>query len=178
MNALWSLCLSCCHLLNSENILSHLPCLTKKKKKQLWHFQFISIALSLSICPCKAKHCSDPEVLLTVGHQLGSCFSSLNQEIRKIYPHHINPSNLRCHQINSSSPRWLQRKCWLPCPSQSWTVHVPEFPLKRQSYKQAVLSACLHYHIFLSSVSSHYSVLSALISPWSLWDPQHPHLQK
>lgn len=135
--------------------------------------------LSFSVCPGKAKHRDAPGVLLTWGPQLSSCFLPLNEETRKIYPQRINPSNLQCHQINSSSSRWLQSKCWLPCPK----LALNSSPI-RASFGNTVLQAggtwlwkaCLHNHIFLSSVSSHYSVLSTPL--WSLWVPQPPHLQK
>lgn len=170
-----------CRLITLLVILSPLkfrirPKPSAQADKKLWHFQFISRALSLSIHPGKAKCFDAPGVLLTAGPQLESCFSSL----KKICPHHINPHNLQCHWITSSSPKWLQSKCWLPCPSEAWRVHISV------SFEETVIqtgctclwNACLHYHISFYSVSFPYSVLSALISPPSLWDWQHPHLQK
>ena len=175
MNALWSLRLSCCHLFNSENILSHLSRLTKNcviAHATQWHFLFQ--------CPGKAKHHDAPGVVLRGGPQLISCFFPLHEEVRKIYPQKINPGNLQCRWISSSSSRWLQSKHWLPCPSYPWIAHLSEQPLKTLSCKLTVLRYDILAFIITFSVARFHPIilLSALIAPWSLWVPQPPHIQR
>lgn len=153
MNVAWSLRLSCCHLLNSESILSCLPRLTKNFssapaiQQHFQYFQKKQNTMMLLGCPSQWDLSFIPASFLR--KKKAFLLSFLSEEITKIFSQKKNPSNFQCHLINSSISRWLQSKCWLPCTNKPGIAPIGA------SFESTVLQSggtqlwdiCLHNHI-------------------------------